>query len=51
MQIGQDSSGMITMNQSIKKHVESGLISPETAVSYSTVPEEMMQMLGMKKTK
>jgi len=51
MQIGQDSSGMITMNQSIKKHVEAGLISPETAVSYSTVPEEMMQMLGMKKTK
>jgi len=51
MQIGQDSSGMITMNQSIKKHVEAGLISPKTAVSYSTVPEEMMQMLGMKKTK
>jgi twitching motility protein PilT len=51
MQIGQDTSGMVTMNQSIKKHVDSGLISPETAVSYSSVPEEMMQMLGMKKHK
>jgi twitching motility protein PilT len=51
MQIGQDTSGMITMNQSIKKHVDAGLISPETAVSYSSVPDEMMQMLGIKKMK
>jgi twitching motility protein PilT len=48
MQIGQDKTGMVTMNQSLKKHVESGSISTEVALSYSSSPEELMQMLGLK---
>ncbi len=48
MQIGQDKTGMVTMNQSLKKHVEAGSISPEVAVSYSTAPEELAQQLNIK---
>jgi twitching motility protein PilT len=48
MQIGQDKTGMITMNQSLKKHVETGAISAETAMSYSNSPEELATALGMK---
>lgn len=47
MQTGQDSSGMITMNQSLKKHVDKGLIDNDTAVTYSTNPEELRSVLGM----
>ncbi|PIK14470.1 type IV pilus twitching motility protein PilT [Halobacteriovorax sp. JY17] len=49
MQIGQDKSGMMTMNQTIKKHVDSGLIDTETAMSYSTNPEELAKQLGVKR--
>ncbi|WP_372651920.1 type IV pilus twitching motility protein PilT [Halobacteriovorax sp.] len=48
MQIGQDKSGMMTMNQTIKKHVDAGLIDTETAMSYSTNPEELAKQLGVK---
>ncbi len=48
MQIGQDKTGMTTMNQSIKKHVDSGAIDVETAMSYSTNPEELGPQLGVK---
>ncbi|OUR93155.1 type IV pili twitching motility protein PilT [Halobacteriovorax marinus] len=48
MQIGQDKSGMMTMNQTIKKHVDTGLIDTETAMSYSTNPEELAKQLGVK---
>lgn len=48
MQIGQELTGMSTMNQSLKKHVDSGLIDNETAMSYSTAPEELAKMLGVK---
>lgn len=48
MQIGQEKTGMVTMNQSLHRFVESGLISPETAISYATVPEELAKKLGMK---
>lgn len=48
MQIGQDKTGMVTMNQSLKKHVEAGSISPEVAISYSTAPEELAQQLNIK---
>ena len=48
MQIGQDKSGMVTMNQSLLKLVETGLISPEVAMTYSTVPEELAGKLGIK---
>lgn len=48
MQIGQDKTGMITMNQSLSKSVQKGLIDVETALSYTTVPEELGKMLGVK---
>lgn len=48
MQIGQDKTGMVTMNQSLKKHVEAGAISAEVAMSYSTAPEELATQLGIK---
>lgn len=48
MQIGQDKSGMITMNQSLRKHVETGSISADVAMGYSNVPDELATQLGMK---
>jgi twitching motility protein PilT len=47
MQIGQEETGMNTMNQHIKKHLDSGLITPETAITYSNNPEELTRMLGI----
>ncbi len=48
MQIGQDQTGMMTMNQSLKNLVDKGKIDPETAMSYSPVPEELAKQLGIK---
>jgi len=48
MQIGQEKTGMVTMNQSLKRFVETGAISPEVALAYSTAPEELIQQLGIK---
>ena len=48
MQIGQDKTGMITMNQSLKGFVEKGMIDEETALTYTTMGEELKKMLGMK---
>lgn len=48
MQIGQEKSGMVTMNQSLKKLVDGGLISVEVAMGYTTAPEELSGMLGIK---
>lgn len=48
MQIGQDRSGMVTMNQSLKRLVDTGLISVESAMGYTTAPEELAGMLGLK---
>ncbi|MFP5385490.1 MAG: type IV pilus twitching motility protein PilT [Bacteriovoracia bacterium] len=47
MQIGQEDTGMNTMNQHIKKHLDSGIISAETAMTYSNNPEELTRMLGL----
>jgi twitching motility protein PilT len=47
MQIGQEETGMNTMNQHIKKHLDSGLITPDTAMAYSNNPEELTRMLGI----
>lgn len=47
MQIGQEETGMNTMNQHIKKHLDSGIISQETAITYSNNPEELVRMLGL----
>jgi len=49
MQIGQDKTGMVTMNQNLIKAVESGQIDNETAISYSNNPEEILKKLGMAK--
>ena len=48
MQIGQDKSGMITMNQSLKKLVETRMISSDVAMGYSNAPEELATQLGLK---
>lgn len=48
MQIGQDKTGMVTMNQSLKKHVEAGSITADVAMSYSNAPEELATQLGIK---
>ncbi|MES2528492.1 MAG: type IV pilus twitching motility protein PilT [Bdellovibrionota bacterium] len=47
MQIGQEETGMNTMNQHIKKQLDAGLISPETAMTNSNNPEELTRMLGL----
>ena len=48
MQINQTETKMITMNQSIKKSLDAGLITKDTAMSFSNNPEEMAKMLGLK---
>lgn len=53
MQVGQSETGMFTMNQSLVKLVQDGLISEEAAMEGSTVPDELVRLLaampGMKK--
>ncbi|MEX1100192.1 MAG: PilT/PilU family type 4a pilus ATPase, partial [Bacteriovoracaceae bacterium] len=49
MQINQEKSHMVTMNQSIKRALDKGLIDSEAAMSYSNNPEEMAKMLGIEK--
>lgn len=51
MQIGQETSGMITMNQSLKRFVETGILSQDVALAHSTVPEELANMLGKANSK
>ena len=45
MQIGQEKTGMITMNQSLAKLVANGTISEENALKNSTMLEELKQQL------
>ncbi len=47
MQVGQDKSGMVTMNQSLFKAYEKGSITKETALEFSNNPEEIAKMLGV----
>lgn len=47
MQVGQDKTGMITMNQSMLKQIDRRLISPEVAMLYTTKPEELAKSLGI----
>ncbi len=51
MQVGQDKTGMVTMNQSIKKSYDRGLIDVDTAMAYSNNPEELGAQLGVKPKK
>ncbi len=45
MQTGQESSGMITMNQSLFNLVKQGVLAKETAVKYSNMEDELSKML------
>lgn len=49
MQVGQDETGMFTMNQTLKSLLDKGLIVEQTALDFSNNPEEMMKMLGLTK--
>lgn len=49
MQIGQEETGMNTMNQHIKKRLDAGLITTETAMTFSNNPEELARMIGIQK--
>ena len=44
MQIGQDKSGMMTMNQSLKNLVKKGDIDFDTALRHSIDPDELKKM-------
>ena len=48
MQIGQDKTGMVTMNQSLEGFVQKGIIDNDTAMIFSTKPEELAKKLGVK---
>lgn len=50
MQTGQAESGMTTMNQSLLRLLQTGIISKKAALEASNMPEEMMKMLGMTKS-
>jgi len=50
MQVGQDTTGMTTMNQTLQRLVEKGQITVDTALTYTTMPDELEQMIGPKKT-
>jgi len=47
MQSGQGESGMVTMNQSLTKLVQSGALSKPDAIEASVVPEELAKILGV----
>jgi len=49
MQSGQETTHMQTMNQSLVQLCKSGIISAEEATMYTTVPDELRKLLGLKK--
>jgi len=49
MQIGQEESGMVTMNQSLKKLFDSNKIALDTCLAFSNNPDEMEKMLRVSK--
>ena len=48
MQIGQDKSGMVTMNQSLAGFVTKKIISEESAHSFSSNREELVKLIARK---
>lgn len=46
MQLGQEETGMNTMNQSLLKLVADGTISEEIALEHTTVPDELLRMIS-----
>ena len=49
MQIGQEKTGMVTMNQSLVRLVSNGTITEESALNNSTMVEELKQQLSVPK--
>ena len=49
MQIGQEKTGMITMNQSLKGFYDKGILDRDACMGMSSVPEELEKMLGASK--
>jgi twitching motility protein PilT len=49
MQVGQEKSGMKTMNQCLLEYVEKGIIKSEAAVEYSPEPEELARTLQIER--
>jgi twitching motility protein PilT len=47
MQIGQEESGMTTMNQGMKKLLDAGVISAESALTFTNNPDELHRMMGV----
>ena len=47
MQLNQGVTGMQTMNQILADLVRKGIVAPETAMNYSTKPQELRKMLGI----
>lgn len=45
MQVGQEQTGMVTMNQCLKKYVDGGVLDLETAMNYSPEISELANML------
>jgi twitching motility protein PilT len=46
MQAGQDATGMSTMNQSLAHLVRQGGITKKDALAHSTIPDELVKMIG-----
>lgn len=46
MQLNQAATGMQTLNQVLARYVKEGLITKETALAYSTKPDELKKMIG-----
>jgi len=46
MQAGQGKSGMLTLNQSLMHHVARGNITPETALSRTYEPDELLKAIN-----
>ncbi|MEO1942333.1 MAG: type IV pilus twitching motility protein PilT [Campylobacterales bacterium] len=47
MQMGQQATGMQTMNQALANYVNKGVVDKEVALSYSTKPDELRKMIGL----
>jgi twitching motility protein PilT len=46
MQLNQSVTGMQTLNQVLAEYVRKGLIDKETAMAYTTKPEELRKLIG-----
>jgi twitching motility protein PilT len=51
MQIGQEETGMITMNQNMKKMLDAGIITAESALTFTNNPDELHRMMGITSVK